>query len=205
MRQFLLSTDALGIVPDLQLLRYPSSVSVKMGTESRDEIHNAAVMKYNPQTFYGLESPGSATYMISAQSDSPKYTFGSRTDALGSKTQTPAAVGPGSYPHPTYCGKVQSQSHITNQPVFTFGKSPCFTNHIEMPKGGNRAPGVVVDGIGPQVLSTKRTGPRPVLGTQTREQWAKVAPVVPKRDRCHVASYPMPKTLSRTEIIKWSS
>jgi len=198
------STDALGIIPDVQLVRFPSTVSVKIGTESRDEIRNAAVMKYNPEIFYGTESPGPATYSISGENPGPRFSLGSRTEVLGSKPQTSVSVGPGSYPHPTYCGKAQFQSHVENQPVYSFSKSPSLSAAQTCSEKVFRKVGVIVDAIGPQVSSTKRTGPRPVMGTQTREQWSKSSPMIYRKNPT-TKSFPIPKMLPRGEIIRWSS
>ena len=198
------STDVLGVIPDRQLVRFPSTVSVKIGTESRDEVRNAAVMKYNPETFYGMESPGPATYTLCGGVSGPRFTLGSRTEVLGSKPQTSVSVGPGSYPHPTYCGKLQFQSHIENQPVYSFSKT-----RSALTTEGNcdkvfRKVGVVVDAIGPQVSSTRKTGPRPIMGTQTREQWSKSSPML-SQTRPTPRSFQIPKLLPRGEIIRWSS
>jgi hypothetical protein len=189
------------------MVRSVSSISVGIGTEDRQEIRNAAVMKYNPQAFFGTESPGPATYSVQPKWGSPKYTIGSRTDSLGAKPQTSVEVGPGSYPHASYCGKSQFQSHVVNQPVYSFGKvsanaspDPLITNRHQ------KLGGSAIDSLGPQVSSKNPTAPRSVMGSQTREQWSKLAIVhTDNTGNPTIHTFRIPRILPRAELIKWSS
>jgi hypothetical protein len=208
------SNDLLGVVIRPEALSTTQrSPTVYFGTDSRDEIKNATVLKDHPQTFFGKHSPGPAYYKIPhlVGNEAPKVTIGSRTPILGSVTQTPEDIGPGSYPHGTYCGKPQFESKIENQPVFSFGKSK-----RPFPGEDRRSisqplyrKSVIIESLGRQISSTKKSAPRAILGSQSREQWTKIALVLSNRDLCNFppssVACRIPAIPSRNEIIKWSS
>lgn len=52
------SVDLLGVIVDNQKFKYPSAKGVLFGTDSKDNIRNATILRNHPQAFYGVHSPG---------------------------------------------------------------------------------------------------------------------------------------------------
>jgi hypothetical protein len=205
------SNDLLGVIVDDQSAKFRKSVSVLFGTDSRDHIRNATILKHHPQAFYGKESPGPAGYTLqdSMGREGRHISMGSRTRILAAGSQTPESLGPGAFTIPTTCGGKQFLSSFDNQPVFTFGKS---TRKVYHETSRSRSQPILKDSfsqasIGPQADSTKPTAVRTILGSQTRDQRARTVLVLsPNEKHCIPRiSIPHPVLPSRIEIVRWTS
>ena len=204
------SIDLLGGLPDRQRVRFRSTKSTHFGSDTRNVIKNAAILKSHPQAFFGVHSPGPAAYSLvdGMGTQGRMVSMTTKTKILGSNSQTPEGVGPGCYETPGSCGVVQFQSRIANQPVFSFGSGkqrpePTVSavrmlNEIKSPAA-----------VGRQVSSTKKSAPTAVLGSQTRDQWRRIEIVSSPLDRiqteCRRPRIAHANVPVRMEIIRWSS
>lgn len=187
------STDLLGIVPDNQKFLYPGLRSVNFGTDSRDVIKNATILKNHPQAFFGTHSPGPAMYTLPDLMGKNKVSIASRTKQLGAVSQTPNTVGPGSYDTCTSFSQGCLFPIAKQRPDNDVPNGRCSGLYNTKPPGS----------IGPQTNSLKRSAPRAVLGSQTRSQWRKVALV--GMERPLKLRLPHPVLPPRMETIKHSS
>ena len=207
------SNDLLRSYIDDQNLKFKKAPSMVFGTDSRDNIRNATILQNHPQAFYGTHSPGPASYSLPdiIGKESVMKSMGHKTKILVADSQTSETIGPGSYVIPSTCGGSQSLSRVPNQPVFTFPK-----DSRPDPSGVRRRSysqpvakdSFVVHSIGPQYDSTKRSAPRPIMGSQTREQWSRVGFVVASADvrvSNNSVRLPLPQIPPRREIIRWGS
>ena len=206
------SIDLLGSFVDDQHVKYHKTKTALFGTDTRENIKNAVILKHHPQAFYGKQSPGPAGYSLPEVigREGSMITMGSKTKVLAANCQTPDFLGPGSYPLPTTCGGSQFLSRIPNQPVFSFGKGQQRPEPSERLRSMSQPvlrDSFSVNSIGNQVDSTKRSAGKPVMGSQTREQWAKMALVFAVGDK-RVSTQDRivhPMLPYRHEVIKWSS
>ena len=206
------SVDLLGVIVNDQNVKFKKCRTALFGTDSRVIIRNAAILRYNPQVFYGSESPGPTCYNISdvKMKSGPMVSMGSRTKILAAEIQTPDRIGPGAYTIPSSCGGSQFLAQIPNQPVFSFGKT---RQRIE-PSGVSRShsspvvrESLILDSIGVQADSTKRSAPSTIIGSQGRSQWTKSAILRFGKDANHQESrirISHPELPSRIELVKWS-
>lgn len=194
------SIDILGVIPDGQKWQYPGTKSVHFGSDSRDVIKNATILKHHPQAFMGTHSPGPAAYGLPDRigKSTRMISLGVKTRPLGSTSQTPACVGPGCY---SVCGG----KNLPVQPIFSFGKS----KQRPEPRDGNTCAGLyeieVPGSIGRQPSSTKRTSPGAVLGSQTRAQWGSVVSFGDSAVNKPVCRIPHPTLPVQFDVIKYSS
>ena len=202
------SIDLLGAYPDDQLLKFPKSEVTLFGTEPRDKIKNAAILREHPQAFYGMDSPGPLGYLIPDNTGKgvPSISMGLKTRSPGCQIQTPPCVGPGSYAIQTTCGGSQNNASIANQPVFSFGKAPQRPGPNRLGRSSSEPPDSATFrevSIGVQPNSRRRTVPRPVIGLQTRDRWVKQGLLLERSQSCPRIEHP--RLLNRLELIKWTS
>lgn len=206
------SIDLLGVIVDNQNVKFKKCRTALFGTDSREIIRNAAILRYNPQVFYGSESPGPTCYNISdvKNKSGQMISMGSKTKILAAEIQTPDRIGPGAYTIPSSCGGSQFLAQIPNQPVFSFSKA---RQRIE-PSGVSRShsspvvrESLILNSIGVQADSTKRSAPSTVIGSQGRAEWKRTALLRFGKDAAKHESRNRifhPELPSRIELVKWS-
>merc|ERR1719456_1580407 len=203
------SVDLIMHEVDSQNAKYRSTGQVPFGTEPRDSIKNATILKNHPQAFFGMTGPGPAAYLPDASSTYEKgeeWHLGMKTKILGSTCQTPENVGPGKYPPAQSIGK-QPLSTRRTLSLYSFGKASRF---------GNSTPDLTIldpkpnlNSIGKQVKSRNMSAPSFGFGTSTRDHRSRTFFVqlppdkgpAEKMSEPHMKhpSLPMEKT-----IVKWT-
>ena len=174
------SIDLTFALPDTQIVKYPTNNAGSFGLDARGPIKNAAILESSPQVAIGAASPGPAAYAPSFLCHDPSYFMGTRTKILAPDCQTPATVGPGSYPVKGSVGRCFNSTH-ENQPTVKFGKA---TRH-SMRKTRNSAdtPISLPPSIGRQPSSHKPNATRAVFGSASRDQVAKTALILTGMER----------------------
>ena len=202
------SNDLLGSLPDDQCIKFRKMPQVLFGTDSRDKIKNAVILRDHPQASYGMESPGPLGYVLPdlTGKGAPAISMALKVRIPEAQIQTPVTVGPGSYPIATTCGGSQFNSSIPNQPVFSFGKAAQRVNPPRLKRSESQP--IVADAflevsIGTQPESRRATLPRPVIGNQSRDHWTKQALLPERSGSCTRIQHPaLP---NRLELIRWGS
>lgn len=198
------SVDLTCATVDNQVFKYGEEKCVRFGTENRDNIKNAEVIRTNPALMLGMESPGGLEYSPEEQLTThraPEYSFGPKNSAPGGDgskiiprlplpaTGTPRHVGPGSHRQPSSLG-AQMNSARSSAPSYGFGTEQRHT--------GRKEPKQLLDtntdfsSLGRQVVSNAKSAPRHGFGSATRDQVAKTHFVRAHGDLGPVASLPKP-------------
>lgn len=187
------SVDLTGASVDSQSVKFPGTRTTLFGTDSKDNMKNAVILKNHPQANFGIFSPGPCAYMP-METDviskaSPRISFGAKTKILSAESQTPRNIGPGSYPPTESIGK-QAQSKKRSIAAWSFAQEK------RMPplKPGDTVvdPSPNLSSFGKQVTSKSSSGPGYGFGTSTRDHKAKTFLVMSPNDRGPVSSWAPP-------------
>lgn len=170
------SVDLTGAFPDSQQNKYHSTKGVHFGTDLKDNMKNALLVKVHPAANLGTLSPGPFAYDPKERDvtrpTEPRYSCAGKTKAgssLALKIATPRNVGPGSYPPTSGMGE-QPRSEKRSNPSYSFG------NEKRMP--ALKKSDAVLDphpdigslsSFGRQVVSNQKSAPGYGFGTATRD------------------------------------
>lgn len=190
------SVDLTAASVDSQTVKFPSTRASIFGTDSKDNMKNAMILKAHPQCNFGIFSPGPCAYMPMdtdvISKASPRISFGAKTKILSSETQTPRNIGPGSYPPSESLGK-QALSKRRSIAAWSFAQEK------RMPplKPGDTVvdPSPNLSSFGKQVTSKASSSPGYGFGTSTREHKAKTFLVQTNTDRGPVSSWDPPQMI----------
>ncbi|EER00906.1 hypothetical protein Pmar_PMAR002976 [Perkinsus marinus ATCC 50983] len=182
------SVDLTNALVDSQPLKYPTVKGTIFGTDPKGHIKNATILKNHASAFYGRISPGPTAYspddkQTSRTPRAPRAILGSKTKILASECQTPAVVGPGTYPSPTSMGTQHlsqkwDRAHRRNLSSYTFSKARRAGERSKkssvdtMDRVDSTSRGAI-SSIGEQHDSRIATAPKFGFGTATRDHKAK--------------------------------
>lgn len=198
------SIDLTGAQPDSQKVKYQNTKGVHFGTESRMNTKNCEIVRVQPETMIGTESPGALEYYPKDELAVPKmpvFSFGSRTDRPVKDvdrvnmphTSTPRHVGPGSHQIPPGIGQ-QPVSARSSAPAWTFRGG---STGPKTPR--DDGPALVLEpakdwsSLGRQVVSNTTTAPICGFGKATRDQVARTFLPVTEKDRGPAGAMPRPR------------
>lgn len=208
------SNDLLGTLPDNQQFKFGTKM-VAMPRGSRDASYSAPDFDGFPA---GEISPGPQRYNPSTKvhghrlahapdvdKTAPSFTMRPMTKPPVVESQTPAKVGPGSYPVQEAC-RPQAKSEKPSLPHWSVNKSDRFKSKSQSD------PGRLWDGMGDKARQFNRTAscaPSFSFGASTREHAKKVTPArnsldmgpAAKMDKSRQSHPSLPR---RHEVMKYS-
>jgi len=166
------SVDVTCAKVDSQPYKFPSTKGVAFGTELKDNMQNAVLIKVNPQSALS-KSPGPFAYDPKdrdvTKQRTPRYSLGPKTKILVSDPQTPRNVGPGSYPLNGSMSE-QPSSQKRSNPSYSFGNDKRFPPFKKSDSVLDPHPEIgSLSSFGQQVISSKKSCPTYGFGTATRE------------------------------------
>jgi len=204
------SVDLIEHIVDSQYAKYENTRGFYFGTEAKDSMKNATILRHHPQAAFGVGSPGPAAYFPDDRSiyEKPEeYPLGMKTQILGSKCQTPQNVGPNSYPPAEAVGK-QALSQRRTLSSWSFSKSKRFPSSA--PDLTILDPNPPLNSIGKQVKSRSKTAEKYGFGTATRAAMSKTGVFITDLDKGPAATptsemnLPHPKLQMEKKVVKYS-
>lgn len=205
------SVDLTGAVVDSQAVKFHSTPCVHFGTEHRQSVKNAEIIRVNPSIMLGMESPGALEYHPHEKKlhkTEPHYSFGPPADrplpkdnsrSIMQRTATPRHVGPGSHQLPPGIGS-QPMSARTSAPAWTFGggssasREPMSARESRVDRTElllDSAP--TFSSLGQQVVSTCKTAACTAFGKSKRDASAKTHMLITPADRGPAGQMPKPQ------------
>lgn len=212
------SNDLLFALPDSQVNKYMNR-SVSIGPCPRSACCNSPEFEGFPA---GAISPGPQRYKPEkgntfvhrmswapdADSIPPKYSIPKNTNKVleGEVSQTPARVGPGSYPVPEAC-KPQPRSEKPSLPQWSFAKTARFPTPHQHGDAGR-----LWDGMGDGKIAFNRAFSSPPgysFGTSTRQHYKKTMRMMMPSDHGPAAKMEKPRkdhpsVASRKDILRYT-
>eukprot|EP00451_Oxyrrhis_marina_P013853 CAMPEP_0204321088 /NCGR_PEP_ID=MMETSP0469-20131031/7971_1 /ASSEMBLY_ACC=CAM_ASM_000384 /TAXON_ID=2969 /ORGANISM="Oxyrrhis marina" /LENGTH=294 /DNA_ID=CAMNT_0051302357 /DNA_START=45 /DNA_END=929 /DNA_ORIENTATION=+ len=187
------SVDLTEATVDTQRVKFRNTAGYLFGTDQKDNMRNAVILKSHPQANLGVFSPGPVAYTPDAKTihdRSPEYSIRKKTKILASSSQTPGNVGPGSYPAMASIG-MQPLSQRSTMPSFAVGKGARIPESTPDEEIIN--PNANISSLGKQPKSKNRTMPQYGFGTGTWEHTKKTALVQLGGDRGPSAMFEKPR------------
>lgn len=210
------SNELCGKIPDALTVKYGNPKVAAIGNAPRDAPSKAPDFDgYTPGTL----SPGPQRYMVGGDATysvrlpghakdidtiAPRWSMRVKTKVREWESQTPAKVGPGTYPLPSGCGE-QPASVKPSKPNWSINKMDRFKMKKNM-----SADGRLWDGMGNQKAAYNRTfnsAPSFGFGTSTRDGKKKVGTFMTEADKGPAAQKVRkehPDIAPRREILKFS-
>mmetsp|Transcript_49305 Transcript_49305/g.127171 ORF Transcript_49305/g.127171 Transcript_49305/m.127171 type:complete len:307 (+) Transcript_49305:98-1018(+) len=206
------SNDLCCKSPDALTVKYGNPKAASIGTAARDAPSNSpdfqgftpGTISPGPQRYDPSKAPPCIrlAHAPSADQIPAKYTMRMKTKILEADSQTPAKVGPGTYPIPSACGEQPVKKSL---PRWSVNKIDRFKTKVEHGDSGR-----LWDGEGKQKIAMSRSfsaAPSFSFGTSTRAHQKKVAPALTQLDKGPAADHVRkdhPHIAPRREIVKYS-
>lgn len=206
------SVDLAFATVDSQKVKYPTARNFLFGTEARDEIKNAEILKRHPQAGMLKESPGCIYDPDDTRArpmSAPLWTMRPKTPIQASRPQTSERVGPNSY---------RAQEAIGTQPLSTkkTGRASSFSRAARFPTsrrdgdGDGGGEGPPPSSMGRQVDGRFKSQPCCGFGSGTRDKRSRTAYLQVQKDmgpRGNMAPPHLehPRVARQQEIIRYGS
>lgn len=172
------TNDALDVIPNSQLFKYPRDSEIIIGTDPRGKLNTAELLVNHSAAFYARDSPGPAAigdtfgpdFKCTKKRMGQARPFGVKTKLKPDWTEItclPKEVGPGMYPIKDPSMGKQNLTHRRNQQVHAFPHGPKFAKT----RSADSISQLDVDrsSFGRQCLGRNRTEPTIHFNCDTRK------------------------------------